>query len=69
MEDFQQTFPELDSVEALTKLDENEMKSAKGKERWRNFIMKVSERLASESASLDKMLIIMLGSIVREARP
>ncbi|KAG7575362.1 hypothetical protein FFLO_00352 [Filobasidium floriforme] len=40
MEDFQQTFPELDSVEALTKLNENEMKSPQGKERWRNFIMK-----------------------------
>jgi hypothetical protein len=42
MEDFQQTFPELDSVEALTKLNENEMKSPQGKERWRNFIMKVN---------------------------
>ena len=42
MEDFQQTFPELNSVEALTKLNENDMKSAQGKERWRNFIMKVS---------------------------
>jgi hypothetical protein len=44
MEDFQQTFPELDNVEALTKLNENEMKSPQGKERWRNFIMKVSYR-------------------------
>ena len=42
LEDLKQTFPELNSVEALTKLDENEMKSAAGKERWRNFIMKVS---------------------------
>jgi hypothetical protein len=47
MEDFQQTFPELDSVEALTKLNENEMKSPQGKERWRNFIMKVSTVSAS----------------------
>lgn len=47
MEDFQQTFPELDSVEALTKLNENEMKSPQGKERWRNFIMKVSTASAS----------------------
>lgn len=28
------------SLEPLTKLDENEMKSKRGKERWRNFIMK-----------------------------
>lgn len=47
MEDFQQTFPELDSVEALTKLNENEMKSPQGKERWRNFIKKVSTVSAS----------------------
>lgn len=36
------TFPELATPEALAKLDENEMKSAAGKEKWRNFIMKVS---------------------------
>jgi len=51
MEDFQQTFPELDSVEALTKLNENEMKSPQGKERWRNFIMKVSTDLGIPSIS------------------
>jgi hypothetical protein len=51
MEDFQQTFPELDSVEALTKLNENEMKSPQGKERWRNFIMKVSDDLRILSMS------------------
>lgn len=52
MEDFQQTFPELDSVEALTKLNENEMKSPQGKERWRNFIMKVRTVSASLSYHL-----------------
>lgn len=40
-EDFKATFPELATPEALAKLDEGEMKSAAGKEKWRNFIMKV----------------------------
>ncbi|KAJ9108051.1 hypothetical protein QFC20_003620 [Naganishia adeliensis] len=39
-EDFKATFPELATPEAIAKLDEGEMKSAKGKEKWRNFIMK-----------------------------
>ncbi|KAI5451130.1 hypothetical protein NCC49_002006 [Naganishia albida] len=38
--DFCETFPELATPAALSKLDEAEMKSAKGKEKWRNFIMK-----------------------------
>jgi hypothetical protein len=41
-DDLNETFPELKTAESLIKLNENEMKSAKGKERWRNFIMKVS---------------------------
>ena len=41
-EDFKATFPELATPEALAKLDESEMKSEAGKEKWRNFIMKVS---------------------------
>lgn len=40
-EDFKQTFPELATAKALSHLDEAEMKSAAGKEKWRNFIMKV----------------------------
>ncbi|GHJ90129.1 hypothetical protein NliqN6_6531 [Naganishia liquefaciens] len=39
-EDFKATFPELATPEALAKLDESEMKSEAGKEKWRNFIMK-----------------------------
>jgi hypothetical protein len=35
-------FPELKFDDALRVLNEEEMKSAKGKERWRNFIMTVS---------------------------
>ncbi|KAJ9115913.1 hypothetical protein QFC22_005056 [Naganishia vaughanmartiniae] len=39
-EDFKQTFPELATPEALSRLSEAEMKTAAGKEKWRNFIMK-----------------------------
>ena len=35
-------FPQYADAEALRHLDENEMKSAKGKVRWRKFIMPVS---------------------------
>jgi hypothetical protein len=34
-------FPELAKEDALRTLDEDDMKSAKGKERWRSFIMPV----------------------------
>lgn len=32
------------SLLPLTRMDEDEMKSRRGKEKWRNFIMKVSRR-------------------------
>lgn len=38
--DFQQTFPELNSAEKVTFINENELKSAAGKQRWRDFIMR-----------------------------
>ena len=37
-ESFQQNFPELQG-DKVTTLNENDMKSAKGKEKWRNWIM------------------------------
>ncbi|KAJ9108575.1 hypothetical protein QFC19_002291 [Naganishia cerealis] len=39
-EDFKATFPELATPQALSHLSEKDMKSAAGKEKWRNFIMK-----------------------------
>ncbi|ORX33935.1 putative polysaccharide biosynthesis protein [Kockovaella imperatae] len=44
-ENFLSTFPEYASPEALRNLNEDEMKSAKGKERWRNFILPYEKRL------------------------
>ncbi|KAJ9107687.1 hypothetical protein QFC21_001147 [Naganishia friedmannii] len=50
-EDFKQTFPELATLEALARLSEAEMKTAAGKEKWRNFIMKAClQRFAGQSA-------------------
>ena len=39
---FFEVFPEYKFDDALRELDENSMKSAKGKERWRDFILPVS---------------------------
>lgn len=45
MADFEQTFPELaKNDEAIRKIDEDEMKSASGKEKWRNFINKYEKK-------------------------
>lgn len=41
LESFWSIFPEYKIHDNLAKLDEDEMKSAKGKERWRSFIMPV----------------------------
>jgi hypothetical protein len=38
-------FPELKFEESLRILDEAEMKSANGKEKWRSFIMPVSDEI------------------------
>ncbi|TIA87496.1 hypothetical protein E3P99_03149 [Wallemia hederae] len=43
-ESFQQNFPELQG-DKVTKLNENDMKSAKGKEKWRNWIMPFEKRV------------------------
>lgn len=40
--DFLEKLPEYKFDDALRILDEEEMKTAKGKERWRSFIMPVS---------------------------
>lgn len=39
-EDFKNTFPEYKDTSKLQVLDEDEMKSASGKERWREFMMR-----------------------------
>ncbi|KAI9249550.1 putative polysaccharide biosynthesis protein [Sporodiniella umbellata] len=40
-QDFQETFPEVD----VTHLDEEQFKSAAGKEKWRNFVNKYEKRV------------------------
>ena len=42
LEHLQQEFPELDVAETL---NEDEMKSKEGKERWRNFMMKYEKTI------------------------
>lgn len=42
---FFEIFPEYKFDDALRELDENSMKSAKGKERWRDFIMPYEKKL------------------------
>ena len=45
MADFDETFPELSqNDEAIRKIDEDAMKSAAGKEKWRNFINKYEKK-------------------------
>ncbi|WFD28486.1 D-lactate dehydrogenase (cytochrome) [Malassezia nana] len=47
MADFEETFPELaKNDEAIRKIDEDEMKSPSGKEKWRNFINKYEKKVA-----------------------
>ncbi|SHO79863.1 Similar to S.cerevisiae protein YPL225W (Protein of unknown function) [Malassezia sympodialis ATCC 42132] len=47
MADFDETFPELSqNDEAIRKIDEDAMKSAAGKEKWRNFINKYEKKVA-----------------------
>lgn len=61
-EDFKTSFPELNLSSALEKLNEDEMKSAKGKSRWREYIMKVSGRDCHQG-----QLVLTLGPrLVRE---
>lgn len=45
MADFEETFPELaQNDEAIRKIDEDAMKSAAGKDKWRNFINKYEKK-------------------------
>lgn len=46
-EDFQASFPEMaeaENLKSVQKIDEEEMKSAAGKEKWRNFINKYENK-------------------------
>ena len=45
MEAFEKAFPEMQTDDKLRKLDENEMKSKQGKERWRNFMTPFEKRI------------------------
>lgn len=44
VESFKETFPELQG-DNIIKLNENDMKSPKGKEKWRNWIMKFEKKV------------------------
>lgn len=68
-EDFKATFPELNLSSALEKLDENEMKSAKGKSRWREYIMKVRRAARQGTAGMILITEALVWLAVREKSP
>lgn len=48
MADFEATFPEIaGDDEKIRKIDEDEMKSTVGKQKWRDFILKYEKKSAS----------------------
>jgi hypothetical protein len=52
--DMFEKFPELKFDDALRNLDEDQMKSRAGKERWRNFILPVSRAFIRRSPHISR---------------